>query len=319
MDSHTLDELDRKLIHALKVDGRAPFRLLGEVLGVSDQTVARRYRRLRTAGLLRVAAAPPASGTGQEWFVRIRCAPDGATPVAEALARRSDTYWVQLTSGGAEIVCVTRPSSRASQDALLLQKLPRTPRIIDVLAHQMLRRFEPDPRHFGTRVGGLSAAMVDRLRVPVELDTTVELDEADRAMVGVLGRDGRAGYPELAAASGRSESTVRRRLDTLRRCGALSFDIDVPNGPLGQQISALLWLSVAPRSILATAETMTTHPEVNFVAATTGPSNVLATVSCTDAGALFDYLATRVGALTDVRQVESAPVVRVIKRHGQVA
>src|ERR1700744_5152607 len=47
-----LDEVDRQLVHALMLAPRASFRQLAGVLGVSDQTVARRYRRLaETAGL----------------------------------------------------------------------------------------------------------------------------------------------------------------------------------------------------------------------------------------------------------------------------
>ncbi|WP_157420505.1 Lrp/AsnC family transcriptional regulator, partial [Actinomadura kijaniata] len=42
-----LDEIDRGLVHALHLDGRASFGRIAEVLGVSTQTVTRRYRRLR--------------------------------------------------------------------------------------------------------------------------------------------------------------------------------------------------------------------------------------------------------------------------------
>ncbi|MYR89980.1 AsnC family transcriptional regulator, partial [Streptomyces sp. SID685] len=42
------DELDRRLVHALQIDGRAPFSTIAEALGVSDRTVARRYARLRS-------------------------------------------------------------------------------------------------------------------------------------------------------------------------------------------------------------------------------------------------------------------------------
>jgi DNA-binding Lrp family transcriptional regulator len=44
--SPPIDRLDRQLLHALQIDGRAPFRRLASVLGASEQTVARRYRRL---------------------------------------------------------------------------------------------------------------------------------------------------------------------------------------------------------------------------------------------------------------------------------
>jgi DNA-binding Lrp family transcriptional regulator len=35
------DELDRAIVHALHIDGRAPFSRIASVLDVSDQTVAR--------------------------------------------------------------------------------------------------------------------------------------------------------------------------------------------------------------------------------------------------------------------------------------
>ena len=54
VDTLTIDDLDRQLAQCLGVDGRASFSQLAVVLGVSDQTVARRYRRLRSAGVMRV-------------------------------------------------------------------------------------------------------------------------------------------------------------------------------------------------------------------------------------------------------------------------
>ena len=58
VDTLTIDDLDRQLTQCLGVDGRASFAAIAEVLGVSDQTIARRYRRLRSAGTLRVVGLP---------------------------------------------------------------------------------------------------------------------------------------------------------------------------------------------------------------------------------------------------------------------
>ena len=52
-DMVEIDDLDGQLLHCLAVDGRASFSEIAAVLGVSDQTVARRYRRLRGAGVIR--------------------------------------------------------------------------------------------------------------------------------------------------------------------------------------------------------------------------------------------------------------------------
>ena len=103
------DELDRQLVHALQINGRAPFSAIAEVLGVSDRTIARRYARLRSVGGLRVLGGIDSTALGAVlWLLRVRCAPTAAVAVAEALARRPDTSWVSLTSGGTEITCTVR-------------------------------------------------------------------------------------------------------------------------------------------------------------------------------------------------------------------
>jgi DNA-binding Lrp family transcriptional regulator len=73
-----LDQLDRQLIRALQLDPRAAFSRIADVLEVSEQTVARRYRRLRGDGYLRVLGlVSPRVVGATEWLVRIGCRPGG--------------------------------------------------------------------------------------------------------------------------------------------------------------------------------------------------------------------------------------------------
>ncbi|MGI5458934.1 AsnC family protein [Streptomyces sp. CA-249302] len=68
-DGCTLDVLDRGPIHAPHIDGRAPFTRIAGVPGVSAQTVARRYRRLRTdAGLRVVGLTDPHQAARTQWL-----------------------------------------------------------------------------------------------------------------------------------------------------------------------------------------------------------------------------------------------------------
>jgi DNA-binding Lrp family transcriptional regulator len=47
-----LDATDRQIVHILTIEPRASFRTVADVAGISDQTAARRYRRMaETAGL----------------------------------------------------------------------------------------------------------------------------------------------------------------------------------------------------------------------------------------------------------------------------
>jgi hypothetical protein len=79
---------------------------------------------------------------------------------------------------------------------------------------------------------------------------------------------------------------------------------------LGYASETILWLTVAPSALGTVAEALATHQEIAYAAATTGPSNVVAFAVCRDHGALYDYLADRLGTLPGLRHVESAPVIR---------
>ncbi|YCK38374.1 Lrp/AsnC family transcriptional regulator [Actinomadura sp. ATCC 39365] len=320
MIAPVLDKLDRAIVHALHVDGRAPFSRIASVLKVSDQTVARRYHRLRSAGLLKVIGQVQARRLGwAEWFVRIQVVPDAAVPIAEALARRTDTSWVSLTSGGTQIVCVVRARSFRERDALLLGQLPRTPRVVGVTAHCLLRVFAGGPTGWHGRADSLTCEQIATLapqHAPGAQQERVVLDEGDEHLLGVLARDGRAGYPELARATGWSPATAQRRLGHLRDCSVLFFDVDIDPLLLGFEMVAILWLTVEPSALRRTAQAVATHPEVAFAAATTGPTNLLMFVACRDADALYGYLEGGIGSLPGVRHIESAPVIRDSKRAG---
>lgn len=319
-----LSLLDRRLLRALDADGRAQFSRIAASLGVSEHTVARRYRRLRSAGIRVVGEVEPSRTGAVSWFVRVRCTPDAAQPVAAALARRDDTSWVVLSSGGTEITCHVHGRHGQHADELLLQKLPRTPRVTSVSAHYVLHEFAGAGQNGRRRLLSLPGDAGDpaaaagppapRADGRNGLAVPVRLDAIDEALLAVLARDGRASYGEMADAAATSQSTVRRRLDRLLACGAVTIGLELDPAVLGLNAVATLWLTVAPADLAAVGETLASHPEVPFAAATTGPTNLVASVACRDTGELYRYLTERIGALRAVRQVETAPRIRTLKR-----
>lgn len=318
MDSDTPDRLDLQLVHALQLDGRAPFSRIAEVLGVSDRTVARRYARLREERQLRVHGLVDPEALGDtRWLIRVQCTPDAAGAVAEALGRRDDTTWVGLNSGGTEISCITRSDPDEEEHTLLLQRLPRTPSVVGVTAHCVIHTFFGGSLGLAMKSGALTPAQVAALRpepAPEPADGSPPvLDDADRRLFGVLAVDGRAGLAGLAAATGWSQSTVRRRMDELLRCGALYLDLDLDWRVFGVRARTMLWLSVDPALLAATGEALAGHPEVAYACATTGPTNLHAVVLTRDVRALYAYLTTRVAALPGIGRMETAPIMRRVK------
>jgi len=324
-----LDSIDRQIVHILTIEPRASFRTVADVAGISDQTAARRYRRMAESAGLRVLGVPDGSRLGwTDWFLRLQTTPGGADSIAEALARRPDTRWVHLASGGTEIICTLQARTEEQRDALFLRGLPGSRRVVQITAHSILHDFTPGPWREATRA--LSAAQLEMLAPggttpPVTPSARGDspsprtpLGPEDEPLLKELARDGRASTAALAAAIHWHESTVRRRIDELRRSGLLYFELDIDNRFLGLNEHALLWLSVEPARLEEAGNALAEHPEIPFAAATTGPTNLVASAVFRDTRHLYEYLTGELAALPGVSSVQTAPVIATFKRTGSV-
>jgi DNA-binding Lrp family transcriptional regulator len=324
VETLTLDDLDRQLAQCLGVDGRASFAAIADVLGVSDQTAARRYRRLRSAGALRVVGlAAPRKGYAS-WFLRMRCVPGSGEAIAAALARRDDTAWVQLLSGDTEVLCALRGDPGVGGEALLA-RLPRSNRIVAVTAYSRLHIFSGGSDALGF-LDVLPAPLLAPLARPsscawggLSSAAPAELSELDDALCTALAMDGRTPYADLAVATGWSESTVRRRVDQLRDTGALYFDLELDMPAFGFRSTVWLWLSVPPSAMASVGAELAKFPEVAYAIATTGPANLAACAVCRSQEELYAFLTEKVGALPGVERLETSPVIRTVKQAAPVA
>ncbi|MGQ4717932.1 Lrp/AsnC family transcriptional regulator [Streptomyces anulatus] len=329
MESVTLDALDRRLIHALQLDGRLPFSRIAAAVGVPERTVARRYHRLRSRLALRVVGLVDGGRTGMlDWIVRVRCAPEAVETLAVLLARRDDTSWIAPLVGGTELTCMIRtPPPGDDGRRPFFEQLARTAGVREVGAACVLRPV--------AGVGGWAGRMdalgeaeqrlllppraEQRLLLPPRADQTEAipvLSPADSALLRALSQDGRADLGRLAAATGCSESTVRRRIGQLRDSGVLAFEVEIDPALFGYPIEALLWLDVPPAGLRAVAEALAGHQQVAFAALTTGPSSVFVMVECRSVSGLHAYVTDELAALHGITRIESAVTQRRTKRAG---
>ncbi|WP_083255067.1 Lrp/AsnC family transcriptional regulator [Amycolatopsis orientalis] len=311
-----LDEIDRGLVHALHLDARASFSRIGTVLGVSTQTVARRYQRLRADAGLRVVGLPDPGRTGlTQWLVRLTAQPATARTLARSLARRPDTSWVKLTSGGTEIVTIAH-TPKDSPSAMLLHDIPRTASVTAVSAHLVLHTYLGGPTAWRGRLAALTEDQQEALRPTEIVPDDAPLTASDRVLIDALRPDGRLSTADLAAATGLAPATVARRLADLRARGVLFFDVEINAALYGVTTQAFLWMAVAPADLDEVATTLATHDELAVVAATTGPTNLIAQALCPDTGALHRYLTRRLGAQRAIRTLHTAPVLEIVKAVG---
>ncbi|MGX5396976.1 Lrp/AsnC family transcriptional regulator [Streptomyces anulatus] len=325
MESVTLDSLDRRLIHALQLDGRLPFSRIAAAVGVPERTVARRYHRLRSRLALRVVGLVDGRRTGMlDWIVRVRCAPEAVETLAVLLARRDDTSWIAPLVGGTELTCMIRtPPPGDDGRRPFFEQLARTAGVREVGAACVLRPVAGVGGWAG-RMDALGGAE-QRLLLPPRPEPTGPADPteavpvlspADSALLRALAQDGRADLGRLAAATGCSESTVRRRIGQLRDSGVLAFEVEIDPALFGYPIEALLWLDVPPGGLRAVAEALAGHQQVAFAALTTGPSSVFVMVECRSVSGLHAYVTDELAALHGITRIESAVTQRRTKRAG---
>jgi DNA-binding Lrp family transcriptional regulator len=313
-----LDTVDRQLLHALGVHGRASFRLIASVLGVSEQTAARRYRRLCEAGVLRVLMLPAPDPADRGQLVRLEVQPSAVRAIADVLARRPDVSWLRLMNAGAEILFGVRARARSERDLLLLDQLPRTGRVLRTTVYSVLHHFrtpgEADWAGFGDRLDDDQRRQLHAQLPEAMPDQQLQRIEAsDHALVDELAVDGRATYARLAQVSGMSESAVARRLELLIRRGALYGDVDIAPELLGYPAGAVLYLDVIPSRVSAVGALLAAHQQTAFVAAVGGPANMIAAIRCRNVAEIYEYVTTTLGRVDGVDHVEVATVSRTIK------
>jgi DNA-binding Lrp family transcriptional regulator len=319
-ESATLDGLDAQLVRALQLDPRAAFSQIADALGVSEQTIARRYRRLRRDGLLRVIGAVDPRALGQtDWMIRLRCRPDGASAVAEALARREDVSWVTINAGGAEVLFALRSRTEADRHDLLVQRLPKSTPVSDIAAAVILHRYiGTDPADWQGLREALTPEQVQRLTATPTVAATrdTRLDAVDHVLLDLLARDGRTTYALLARSTGLAVGRVVRRVAALQAAGVVYFDVDIAAAAMGDPTTATLWLSVRPADLDAVGRTIAEFDEVPFAAAITGQSNLVAAVTCDDLDGLHRFVTTKLAAIDAISSYELSPVLRRVKQAG---
>lgn len=323
--SDSLDAVDVQIAHAIQIAPRASFRQIADVLDVAEQTVARRYRRMRREGLIRVTLALDPRAFGDVfWLVRVRCRPEASAAIADALARRDDVSWISIHSAGWEIVFNLRGSGSTDSEELLMRLLPKASHVLDVSPSIALHVFiGASPDDWGVWRHTLTDAQVDvltatNIRVESEPPAGVPLSADDQRIAEHLAHDGRTSYSTIARALGTTAGIVTRRVETLLASGVAYFDVDIATAATGMT-PHVLWLRIEPRHLDAAGKALAAHPDVPFATAITGRFNLTVTVLAAGTNGLYTFLTTALAAVDGVLECETVPLDRRIKHASAVA
>ncbi|MFJ1997899.1 Lrp/AsnC family transcriptional regulator [Streptomyces asiaticus] len=301
----TIDDLDRRVIAALQLNGRAPWSAVARWVGTSETTAQRRYKALRERGVLRVVGSLELDRTreGSSMLVRVQARPGRGLDLADQLAVSPDVRFLAVVTGAADLIVDFVARDNEEMMRMLFTDLPGADLITSTEAVAVIRAFT-------------SASMWDTGLLPVEAAADLrpatlasscdraDWDQAPKALTGLeqevaaaLKEDGRAQVSTLARSLGHTESGVARAMDRLISRGILQFRTLVEPTLLGYDAEFMVWLSIEPDRLDAAGRQLARHPGTKFLGAATGRFNLVGHMVLPRRTDLLRYTSDVIGAL----------------------
>lgn len=124
-----MDNLDVKIVSLLQEDGTATNAAIARQVGVSEETVRRRLKRLVSEQYIRVVALPDPAKLGyhSEVLMGIQADADKVDQVGDALSEMDEINWVSVTTGSFDIFCWATLRSSEELSVFLRTKVGTIP------------------------------------------------------------------------------------------------------------------------------------------------------------------------------------------------
>jgi DNA-binding Lrp family transcriptional regulator len=312
----SLDDLDRQIVAALQVNGRATWQQISRAVGASESTVSRRANRLLQQGVVRIAgvADPIRCGLGHPVLLQVECAVGAVGSVARALALRPDVRFLALLTGTYDLVLEIIVPSRAHLATVLVEQLNSVPGITRVTTESVVRNFKTSYDWSRELLGDAVHHVAPPRPATAESGGRVTFGAVDLQLLQLLATDGRLSLAELAGRVGAGESVVRRRVEALTSSGGLRFATLIDPLLMGYDCELFLWLDVDLGRLEEVAAALAERPEIRYLSATAGYSDLVAEVILRDLDDLYRFNTKVLAALPGIRRSEIGIELQTIKR-----
>ena len=140
------------------------------------------------------------------------------------------------------------------------------------------------------------------------------IDPIEQRLIEILQLDGRRSARDLAAESGVSELTARKKLRRLIESDIIRIVATVDPFDVGYETPAVIGLRVDPAVLERVAEEISQLPNVVYVAATTGSIDLIVEVMARTNQDLADFLLQHLSRIEGIRASETNLIIRIYKQ-----
>ncbi len=305
-----LDDTDRELCAALVEEPRASVRHLAARVGVTNETVTARLRRLRDLNVIATTVVVDAESAGYSAgaVVRIKAPKKSIDRLKMRFADSPDAQFVAAAVGACDLVVALLGVDLAGIRRTLRETL-RDVENVQVLAVDV--------------VSGTLAYDVNTLTLPIEPWSPdmlpaprPSLDDLDRALLGELATAGHESNREIARRLNVSDATVRARVRRLEEGGLIRLVTGVDPVASGErQLFGMAFLALDDDAVMK--ESIEAHPHVSIVK-TLGTADLVLQFGGRSVHELTNFV-TGLADLDGVREVAIAYLTDVVAHQNHLA
>lgn len=302
-----LDDVDRRLIELLRVNGRTSNRALAAAVNLTEVTVASRIKRLTTHDVISMTAVFDWQAAGYEWFLtgHLQCHDRPPRDVAKALGAIPSCGSTSIVFGEVDIIATFLLADRADMQHLVSNELPLIEGA-EVIALDVST--EQHKYHWSTVT--FPVDLEPDLRFP---NPAVDLDEVDEALIAALVRDSRQSNREIGRQLNVSEGTIRLRLRRLTEAGLLRITAVVDPVVLGTVTAVAFCFVKLDRVRLAQAlQTLAELPQCWQLSTIVGRFDVQMLLVCRDRQELVETVMEEVRGTYGVQRSATIEVIEVL-------
>jgi len=133
VSTKTIDEIDRKIIEALKRNARTPFTEIGKILGLSDSSIHFRVKKLRDAGIIKkytIEVGEKFSENVVAGYMLLKVKRGKVEEVSRELASLENVSLVQEVHGSNDII-IKIEAMNLEKLRNIVMKIEKNPSIIE--------------------------------------------------------------------------------------------------------------------------------------------------------------------------------------------
>lgn len=149
--------------------------------------------------------------------------------------------------------------------------------------------------------------------------TPITLDDLDRKIIDILGRDARVSNRQIAADLGVTEGTIRARIKYLQSERLIQFTVVTDFRMEGSPNLVMMGIHADPSRVPALATELSRIPEINCVIVLLGRYSLMAMGLFTSLTQVNDLIRNRILPLRGVRDVETSVSMQNFKYDARLA